>query len=132
MDKSLKKYCSKELKKNLDNQNNTFERRVQFLKEFEKVDLRDVSLNAQKNLMCKYGCLEDMCLMATVDLNDDKQALLVQQCCNYIVGKIVLPFAVFNGDFVPFYSLEHEFEEVGKIFLIMNTICSELLEAIKN
>ena len=120
------------MKKNPGNQNNTFERRVQLLKEFEEVDLRDISLNVQKNFMCKYGYLEDMCLMATVDLNDDKQALLVQQYCNYIVGKIVLPFAVFNGDFVPFYSLEHEFEEVGKVFLIMNTICGELLEAIKS
>ncbi len=90
--------------------------------------------NAFKKIMVwNYVYIDNISLMveAEVDLNDDKQALLVQQCCIHILSKIVMPFHVFNNfDFLPGW--EREFEKVGKVFLIMNTICSELLEAIKH
>ncbi len=132
---AFEKYCPKALTDNIHNQSNTFRMRVQLFKKLAKVDLRDIAFNNIKNFICKCGCLEDMCLMATVDLNDDKQALIVQWCCNYIVMVMAVPFAVFSGFTSPCSvccDLKYEFERVGKIFLIMNTICGELLEAIKN
>jgi len=128
--RAVEKYCPKKLKTQLD-QNTSVEVKDQLYKELESVDLRDVSFNTLKNFMCKYCYVEDIHWMAVVDLDNDKEALLVQRCCIYIVEKIAYPFVVFN-DFYFFPGWEHEFKKVGKVFLIMNTICGELLEAIKH
>lgn len=79
MNKATQQYCPRDLAMRLQSGDITSAERIQLYKEFEKIDLHDASFNATKNFMCKSCCVEDISLMATVDLNGEKQALLVQQ-----------------------------------------------------
>ena len=130
---ALEKYCPEKLKKYFLQHTPDNKMNIELYEKFEKVDLQNVSFNNIKRFMCNCVYLEDMLFIPEVDLNDDKQELLIQQLFIYIIKTIAFPFVVFNNDI--YFSKEcckHEFQKAGRVFLIMNAVCNELLEAINH
>ncbi|TET06323.1 hypothetical protein E3J79_02400 [Candidatus Dependentiae bacterium] len=126
--KAIKKHCPKELKERMENNCFGWTLSIFLDKEFEKVDLGDASFNALKNFMCKCSYLEDVDFGATVDI-DNNQGILLQQCFNYVSCRIDAPSDIFD-DFCFFPGWKDELKKTGDLFVIINTLCNQLLEAI--
>jgi hypothetical protein len=126
---AVKKHCPKELIEKLENHRGLgFTSVLKEVQEFEKVDLGDASFNVLKNFMCKCCYVEDVCWMATVDIYDN-QRISLQQCFYYMGRRIAAPFVMFN-DFCFFPGWQDELKKTGDLFVIINIVCSQLLEAI--
>jgi len=108
----------------------TWQQRIAWIKKFEKVDLGHLPCNTLKSFMCKafYLMLMDLHLMVIVDI--DYEDVLLQKYILCLQDAIALPLAVFN-DFYFFPGWEDEFKKTGDLFVTINILCTQLLEAIE-
>lgn len=127
LERATKKYCSKGLLKRMKNNRElSAEELIALFREFEQVDLHDVTLNTIKNFMCTSSMLSrDFNLIRSFDRN-----LLLQQWFYFAGSSIAIAVAGVNDGYYQLIWAE-EVRKTGIIFSIMNPVCTQLLEALE-
>lgn len=127
LERATKKYCSKDLVERIANRRElSFEQSIAVFRDFEQVDLHDVTLNTAKKFLCTSAIpSRDFNLIQFFDRN-----LLLQQWLYLAGSSIAIAYLGFSDGYFQFVWAD-EVRKTGIIFEIMHPICTQLLEALK-
>jgi hypothetical protein len=116
-------YCPKELLNTHPQEGASYAEHIAWVKEFEKVDLRDAGLNADKKFMCQCTYV-----LFTVDgLENSTCKGLLRKAINRLNKAIAAPYVIIN-DFYFGLGWEKEFAKTAKLFVCAHYITEQLLE----